>query len=184
MSDIYVPIDISDIKSVIPPGEDIVYSTMCKCAAVVSVGIGARKSRRTKWVSHVLLTTNGVAYTQPNLFKKRKPSEQKFLPWTEFDAIVNLGRYGSGFSIVNPPRTFKLTREENYETKEKFAERSKEFVPKFRPFLIEKKLQWVEESQKNPAIKKRRINGAIKFIKKMQKLESKRIGKERKKQQQ
>ena len=62
MSDIYVPLDYSKVKTVIPPGEDIVYSTLC----YVTAGTPAY---RRKWTSHVLITTDGVAYTTPTALK-------------------------------------------------------------------------------------------------------------------
>ncbi|NHI91672.1 MAG: hypothetical protein EAX96_04150 [Candidatus Lokiarchaeota archaeon] len=56
MSNIHVPIDISDLQSSIPPDEEIIYSTLARGAlAVSSKYIG-------NWKTHVLITRKGIAF--------------------------------------------------------------------------------------------------------------------------
>jgi len=75
MSDIYVPIDYSDIKNKIPPGEDIIYSTLCKGQTSQNLGT---KTKRWTWISHVLMTPNGLVYTFPDV-RKKKHLHYKFM---------------------------------------------------------------------------------------------------------
>ena len=177
MSDIYVPIDFSDIKNKIPPGEDIIYSTLCK--GYTSMYIGT-KIKKWNWISHVLMTPNGVAYTFPNTTNRKAPPLQIYSTWDEILAIVSMGKFVAGFSL-SFTTSFKLVREENFETKEKFNERSKEFIAKFRPLLIKKKDQWLELNRNNPEIQKRTIKTVEKALAKMKAWENKRIAKEVKK---
>lgn len=65
MSNIHVPIDTSNLSEIIPEGEDILYSTMCK---VNAVGYNAD----SKWESHVLVSKSGFAS-----FTRLKPYETK-----------------------------------------------------------------------------------------------------------
>ena len=90
-----------------------------------------------------------------------------------------MGKFGIGFSL-RKAFDFKLIRDVNFETKEKFNERSKEFVAKFRPLLIKKKEQWLELNRNNPDIKKRRINKIKKSLAINKQLEEKRKAKEAK----
>ena len=176
ISDIYVPIDFSDVKSKIPPGEDIIYSTLCKGTASQTIG---NKSIMWTWISHVLMTPNGLAYTLPDKTKKKAPPIQVYSPWEEIFAIVSAGKLGTGITL-SKYTSFKLIREEHFETKEKFKERSKEFVAKFRPLLMEKREKWLELNRNNPEIKKRVIKWHEKSLAKMRSYESKRLKKEEK----
>ena len=175
MSDIYVPINYSDINKIIPPGEEIIYSTLCKGVLLLSQGT---KSITYKWKTHVLITPNGIAYTKPNTLKK-KAVLQEYSTWDEIYRIISVGKFGIGFSL-RKAFDFKLIRDVNFETKEKFNERSKEFVAKFRPLLIKKKEQWLELNRNNPDIKKRRINKIKKSLAINKQLEEKRKAKEAK----
>lgn len=149
MSDIYVPIDYSDIKKKIPPGEEIIYSTLCK--GVVEVGGPPQKTIRTTWITHVLFTQNGVTWVKPHYTKKRRPSTQEYTPLED----VNYLFYDRIPSFrIGLARLF-LKREKIFETKENFRERSARFLPRFAPLIIEKKKQWLQEYGDNPEIKKR-----------------------------
>jgi hypothetical protein len=58
MSNIYVPLNYSELKSILPPGEDIIYSTLAK---------GRFDSLVIKEVftSHILITPTHLAYSKP-----------------------------------------------------------------------------------------------------------------------
>ena len=177
MSDIYVPIDFSDLKSVIPPGEDIIYSTLCNGFTSVRL---VRKTRTYNWNTHLLMTPNGIAYYMPDTTKKKAPLLPMYSTWDEIFAIMGMGKLGCGFSMING-LSFKLLREANFETKDNFKERSREFVVKFRPLLIKKKEQWLELNRNNPEIKKSKIKSMEASLAEMKSLEKKRIAKEAKK---
>ncbi|UCC19314.1 MAG: hypothetical protein JSV62_14610 [Promethearchaeota archaeon] len=180
MSDIYVPIDFSDLKSVIPPGEDIIYSTLARGETPIGTTITGSKVKYVKYISHILMTPNGVAYTVPTKKPKKEPPVKRYTPWGEIHGIASAGKLGTGFSI-SLTLPFKLVREENFETKESFEKRSKEFVAKFRPLIIEKKEEWLRQNRNNPEIKKREIKMAEKVLAKMKSWENKRLAKEAKK---
>ena len=60
MSNIYVPIDSSSLKSKIPIGEDILYSTMMRCEYQFA-------GTRTRFSTHVLMTKRGFYWAFLNL---------------------------------------------------------------------------------------------------------------------
>ncbi|MHA2008926.1 MAG: hypothetical protein ACXABO_12265 [Promethearchaeota archaeon] len=184
MSDIYVPIDYSDVKSVIPPGEDIIYSTLCNCST--GVYKSPTKTKIIKWTSHVLITPNGIAYVKADFKKKKNPPTKEYSSWDDVFSIVSMGRLGMGFVIDE--MAFHLAREENFETKEKFSERSREFIAKFRPLLIEKKERWLEQNPINTELDKKQQKKQMKerkvvesLIYKMRDMEKKRLAKKAKK---
>ncbi len=154
MSDIYVPIDISDLKSVIPPGEEIIYSTMCKVYA--SSGTFVTGGSISKWISHVLMTRNGLAHIIPT--KKKKPPKLIYETWADYIRFIpEPNKKSCGFSN-RFDTTFTLIREENFETEETFFRRTREFPSKFRPILIERKDEWLKLHQNNKEIKRRLRN--------------------------
>jgi len=176
MSDIYVPIDYSSLKSIIPSGEEILYSTLCNVRMMLSQG---PKTIHYKWKTHVLITPNGIAYFMPDTLNRKAPLLAKYSTWDEIYRIFSMGKIGYGFSL-RKAFDFKLIRDGVFETKEKFNERSKEFVAKFRPLLIKKKEEWLELYQNNPVypIKKKRINKIKKSLAMNKQKEEKRRKKE------
>ena len=58
--EVYVPIDNSDLKSIIPDTDDLLYSTECKGIYTIP---GGNRTLIVKWNTHVLLTSGGMAYT-------------------------------------------------------------------------------------------------------------------------
>jgi len=133
MTDIYVPIDYSDLKSVIPPGEDIIYSTLSQ--------VNIRKfSAHEKWNSHVLLTKNHFAYTEPI---KRKSPQSNILP------LYELWLFAPNTIFITKLFAFRFVRDTN-ETKENFKIRSKEFGLKFLPYLLEAKKDRLKEMEADP----------------------------------
>ncbi|MFW9818806.1 MAG: hypothetical protein ACFFE5_04285 [Candidatus Thorarchaeota archaeon] len=168
ISDIYVPIDYSDLKSIIPPGEDIIYSTLCKGIASVPHKYDARKKIITKWATHILITPNGIAWNKPNYYTKKQPSTQEYTNLEFIDRFFRMKVVGSGFSFY--PADLKVVRDENYESKEKFKERSRKFVSTIAPYAIERKKKWLAENQDNPEIKKRLIKKITKTLRKSENL--------------
>jgi hypothetical protein len=116
MQDIYIPIDYSNAKEKIPSGEDIIYSTLMK----VTSGTPAYKS---KWISHVLMTTKGIAYTVP---QRKSPPIGIYHSWKGIYGI-----WRKQFQIGGT--YFKLERDPNYESKESFKMRTKVFASTIKP---------------------------------------------------
>ncbi|KKM02424.1 hypothetical protein LCGC14_1784560 [marine sediment metagenome] len=77
MSTIYVPIDFTNLSEVIPEGDDILYSTICR---VEIIGISYKQKRKHK--SHVLITNSGFAIT--NSLRKSN-LELNFYPWNNIN---------------------------------------------------------------------------------------------------
>ena len=147
MVEIYVPIDISDVKNIIPIGEDIIYSTFTKGTAQEEVVKG---TKHWSWNSHLLFTNNGialkiplkVAYKKKRLKQLQNPSDNQFVLWGNTETLKS----GSKVSIKVHPNinrrltmTFLIKRVKEFETKETFKTRKKSFLSKFRPIQSEKK---------------------------------------------
>lgn len=132
----YVPINYSNVIDAIPPGEDIIYSTMC--LANRSFGTFSKRPFRLEWKSHVLITLYGVAFT---LFNKNQVPELVYVPL--HDIII-----GKNY-ILASGGIFTLIRQPEFESVITFARRSNEFQAKFKPFItlrkqerkLEKKMQ-------------------------------------------
>ncbi|MFX1297870.1 MAG: hypothetical protein ACFFD2_23865 [Promethearchaeota archaeon] len=124
MTDIYIPIDYTNLKSVIPPGEDIIYSTLCKVTQTLLAG-------EIKWESHVLMTTKGFAYTKP---QERKLLKGIYVDWNR----IKLGRKTMGLRLT----FFKLKRDPNYESRETFDKRSQNFKATIKPIVDARKKEW------------------------------------------
>ena len=172
MSEIYVPIDSSDVKEVIPPGEDIIFSSLAKAH-------GYSGNSSVSWNTHVLFTSNGIAFKRPEDFgRKKSPMINIYAQWEAAHSFMSVGKMGAGFTIRGCTLGFVLNKD--VETKEKFQERTKEFIAKYRPYLIEKKEKYVEELSKDPKENKRYIKAQTAEITKLKNMEIKRLKKAQK----
>ncbi len=155
MSDIYVPIDYSNAKEKIPPDEDIVYSTLMK----VSSGPANYKS---KWTSHVLMTTRGISYTIP---MGRKVPIVRYEKWNGIYGIMR-----KQFQIGGT--YFKLVRDPNYESKESFKIRIKQFSSTIKPIKKAFKERHIAEvrKRKEEKRKKKQEKKELKKLKKQNKI--------------
>lgn len=147
MSNIYVPIDYSDVKNVIPQGEDIIYSTLCKATIDKSFGPIINK---TKWLSHVLMTEKGIAFSVP---QKKKPTEFVYVPWYEIYHTWN-----DGIFLRNLTEMLIVTRDPNFESKEKFKERRLKACIIFLPLLIKEKEKFLNSPENANIDKRKRRN--------------------------
>lgn len=138
MAEIYVPIDISDLKNVIPEGNDILYSTYAHIVEKY-VYLSATKKATLKWNSHMLFTQDGFAYTE---IRKKKPPNPQFYGWHMVRNIVN----DKMKVMINI--SAQIIRHEDYETKEAFQERIKQFSPKIIPIALER-LKYLRESKRD-----------------------------------
>ncbi|MHA1241986.1 MAG: hypothetical protein ACTSQU_14565 [Promethearchaeota archaeon] len=149
MSEIYYPIDSTNLKNIIPIGQDIIYSTLCKGFAKES------EEKKYRWKSHVLMTNEGVAfliplkvnYTKKELKDKTNLRVNFFRPWANIFIIKGQPLVGItvGFAVpwmYNQTRLrceFILERDNNYESKQLFKQRLEPFLDKFRPIASEKR---------------------------------------------
>ncbi|MFX1493572.1 MAG: hypothetical protein ACFFBZ_04755 [Promethearchaeota archaeon] len=64
MAEIYVPIDYSNLKEILPVGDDIIYSTLCKAYHTDAGSL-------IIWKTHLLMTEKGIAFSKPGEKKKK-----------------------------------------------------------------------------------------------------------------
>jgi hypothetical protein len=116
------------IKRMNLPAEDFIYSTLC----FVKCFFGG--VTRT-WKTHVLMTTKALAFLS---YHGRNPTVN-FVSW-KYVKIRS-----AGFSAIGC--RFKFIREVNFETKEGFKKRSKEFKSKFKPIRQAGKEYWLTKTK-------------------------------------
>ena len=152
MSELYVPIDHSNVKDEIPEGEDIIYSTLCKVMRNIY-----GKNKKYTWISHVMMTPNGFAYIEPNFIQKNMPPQAYYIPWYE---IRNIGNRTFAVSLDHI-----LTLEKSPdETKADLKNRGLRFPVKFIPIAI----QSIEKRLNAENIEKKEIK---KFTNSLERLE-------------
>ena len=143
MSKIYVPIEYTNVREAIPPGEDIIYSTIMRAFFV-----GGNKKYRFK--SHVLMTPNGFAWTNPIRTKKREPPKIEYYNWTKVKKVKGIGFF------ISPIDVFALERLDGYETKINYKKRALEFGAFILPIMIDYAKRRREEMANDPSIKDRK----------------------------
>lgn len=131
MTNIYVPIDYSSLRAVIPSGEEIIYSTLC----IAKIGsVTPSHVITTKWPTHVLMTPKGFEYIEP---QRKKPPLAFYDDWYNVWAItkrrIMYTRTGPYF-IIKP--------DVNHEANTDFKARLKKFVPTIRPIVEARKKEW------------------------------------------
>ena len=96
MSNIYVPIDSSDLSKAIPEGEDIIYSSLCR-----GEGSFVSFDKKFYWDSHLLMTKKGLYFFVPldARFSKKQiakldPKPEVFIPWHNVSNVVAIGDLG------------------------------------------------------------------------------------------
>ena len=143
MSNIYIPIDFSNVKNAIPPEEEIIYSTYAKITEsdpILYTGAGIKLSKTT-WLTHLLITPKGLAYE----FHDTDGIKACYVPLYStffyhkilYVSVPHIKNYGVGLSLVRKPE---------YEKKNTFKKRSKEFQTFLRPFKLKVILDWAKET--------------------------------------
>lgn len=149
MSHIYIPIDYSDVREAIPPGEDIIYSTLMK--GTFSYG------RTTEtFLSHALITPNGFAWTYPK--KRRKPPELRYNNWTQIRTIKG------SMIFMGLSNGLMLKRIKDSEEKSDFKLRSSQFAAFILPYAIDYAKRKYNELINDPSAKARRIKKLKSYI--------------------
>ncbi|MHA2288321.1 MAG: zinc ribbon domain-containing protein [Promethearchaeota archaeon] len=121
----FVPIDYSDVKAIIPVGEEIIYS------AVFNVSHPAPNTPYPEQIkTHVLFTPKGIAY-QLGAMKKNE-----YLPWNKLAFLFFGGMMvKKGLKVYN----FAFHTNSKYETPEESEMRPWKFYFEFAPHLISEK---------------------------------------------
>jgi len=98
MSNIYTPIDSSGLIRMIPEGDDILYSTLCKVQVI-------SRNVRIKWQCHVLVTKSGFAsYTKLEPYTTRTGKEKYKVRKKKLGMIAQFIRWEElGTNIEKPP---------------------------------------------------------------------------------
>lgn len=150
----------------VPEGDEIVYSTLCKGNIIYG-------NKTYNWVSHILISNNGIAHVYPDVYTKGNPIFSDYTLWDDVDSIIKITRR----TIINVKGfTYEFFRFKEVESPEDFKKRKKEFVARFRPILIEKKEKWLEKNQNtNDKSIKRKIKLTNKGLAKLKKYELKRL---------
>ena len=143
MSNFYVPIDYSNLKEVIPEGEDIVYSSL---VTIKGSSYSGRGMSTTSYTSHLLMTTGGIAFTIP---KKFKTPELVYKPWD----FVNTRETRIGKISLSSTNTIHLTRDKNLESNESFKKRKKDFGVTILPVVVNYYKKKYEEIANDPSVK-------------------------------
>jgi len=134
MTDFIVPIDYTELKSVIPPDDTILYSDIMK--------LTAKGTNNTIYKTHVLLTDGGVAYTiidSKRTTRRGKIDVFNYYPWYEIFNIM-----GKDIHINWTFGRIYLIQHKETEDKAAFLKRKSEFLHKFVPILLQKKEEWLK----------------------------------------
>ena len=125
----FVPIDYSDVRAIIPAGEQIIYS------AVFNVTQPVDRMRTDYYTpeqikTHVLFTETAIYYQEGHIKKNVS------LPWNKL-AMLHMGAMmvKRGLKIYN----FLFHTNPKYETPEEFEMRPWKFFFEFGPYLISEK---------------------------------------------
>ena len=156
MANIFYPIDKSNLKDIIPIGQDIIYSTLCKGYAKEPIS-----EKKYKWSTHVLLTNEGAAFSIPlnvNYVKKElktipNPQSNHFITWCNITILKYQGLVSikGGFIVpwlynkIRLEIEFYLERDNKYESKESFKHRTDEFLDKFILIASKERIELGEE---------------------------------------
>lgn len=142
MSNIYVPIDYSEVANEIPEGEDILYSTLCHTTE--RGGSGPTRYKKN-YTSHVVLTTNGIAF---EVKRKLSKSRNNYISYIE-DGFQARIKPNNKFWAAGPTGilySFQLKHSKDFESKQQFRERSQVFFKTMSTVYIEAIEKNIEES--------------------------------------
>jgi hypothetical protein len=163
-------INYSELESVIPLGEEVIYRTVCLGNIEATAQMGMKMQHKSAtWNSPVLITSNGVAYTAPNIKKSKSVPEVKYIPWGEIFGFVGKGPRTGLMPVLF---TYLILAKDESESKEDYENRKKEFIDKFQPLFIEKREKWLEIN--GSELRKRNFKMAQKFLSQVKGWEKKR----------
>jgi hypothetical protein len=164
-----VPIESSNLQSIIPEEDSILYSTLWKGNIIYG-------NKTYNWKSHILITTTGVAHMYPDIYTKGNPMQSDFTEWGQVDSIIKLGKLRMVINIKG--FTYELFRLKEVESGEDFQNRRNEFLARFRPVLIKKKEEWLNKNKDTTDKRmKKYIRQSYKILESMKNKEAKRLSK-------
>ena len=124
MRNIHVPINVSDLTNVLPSNDNILYSTFCKVRSVLS---SPTTKYVSEWISHVLITESGIAFTKPTRFSI---DEFKFFKWGYIWSVKAFPSAGISAVEISPRFTshlLRLTHIKDFESYQAFQNRLQYF---------------------------------------------------------
>ena len=122
MNNIFVPIEYSNLKSIISPEEEIIYCSFCKI--IRKAGAGG------EWTSgHVIITKENIYYTTPGRKNQLDLNVQPLYSTRK----MKKDELRIDMSITQ----FKPRRIPEFETKEKYKLRMAEFERVLLPYIIQ-----------------------------------------------
>jgi len=147
MSDIYIPIDYTNLKEVIPLGQEIVYSTFAEIdlrGGNTYTGRGISQIR-SKWQTHVLFTKEGLAIFLDRKFINKKEFIPVYYPYYNTGFLLKKlvisadfkEPFRGGITIGGVTMTLSLIKHSKFETKSSFKARSKEFKKTIKSYILE-----------------------------------------------
>lgn len=112
----------------------------------------------------------------PDIYTKGNPMQSDFTEWGQVDSIIRVGKLRMVINIKG--FVYELFRLKEIESKEDFSIRREEFLARFRPVLIKKKEEWLNDN-KNTTDKrmKKYIKQSYKILENMKTKEAKRLNK-------
>jgi len=150
MSNIYVPVDFSDLRKNLFPEEKVIYSTLAEAelrGGSTYTGRGI-KQYKTKWITHLLFTERGLA-----IHLKSKSGDIPFyspLYNTGFllkNLIVNTNfkePFRGGITIGGVTITLNPIINKDMESAKDFKRRKKEFKKTVKPYMLQQQLELVK----------------------------------------
>lgn len=183
MGNIYVPIDFSNLTKFIPEGENIIYSTLCKADGFDSYTSASGKYKTYKFTTHVLMTDNGLAFNiSPKIIYSKDELKSQEVPdgiYLGWQHVHGFGFKAKTFGRVDIEKkggkkagcvsiSFTLVKEPNFETKETFKQRAKEFksiiAPKWKAVKGEYLKKIYNVFDNNPKITYKEFNDSNDFF--------------------
>jgi hypothetical protein len=121
------PLDYSDVRSVIPKGDDIIYSAVFNLLYNDPI---KRSMFPDEYLSHVLLTKRGLAFQEGDVRRN------VYVPWSQLFQI-----YMGAMLVRRKPRiyTFQFHTNPEYETPEEYKMRPWKFYFEYAPHVINEK---------------------------------------------
>ena len=110
-------------------------------------------NKKYTWLTHVLLTPNGIAYKMPNV-KKKKEFHNKYHSW--YHAEIFQKKY----LIVTPEypcAMLEMVKLGDKETQELYEIRISKFFEKFKPYQMNKAKEYLEQLRNDPNTKKKEL---------------------------
>ncbi|MFX0105773.1 MAG: tetratricopeptide repeat protein [Candidatus Hodarchaeota archaeon] len=133
LKNVHVPLNYSNLQEFISEREVIIYSTLCKVILKGDMGFTVTPKA---WFTHLLITENGLYYGQ---YDKRSRPRISYLDWR------NIKKIKKAKIFRNKEHIFKLFREPNFEFKESFKKREKEFSAIIEPIMKKRQNIGIDE---------------------------------------